>query len=126
MRKRTIIALFFVFAGLTSYAQLVELVVMNGPEFCAGTNRANTAHICVLPALPIPLASNSDVSYTWIVRHPQGAQAYYGSVPERSILLPWIGTYEIRVIIHYHNNGKSRPFASFVSPKLRIRVNSCE
>lgn len=125
MRNAVAIACFMLFFSSAAFSQMVEIQSMNGYEICQGYDYENNAYMQVSSNLPFAPPPNTIVVYTWTAEHPNGNKIWNTSLPYRTIPIPWVGKYTVRLKIEYIRRGKYRPFAAFFSNRVVIRGVNC-
>ncbi len=126
MRKLLFVFLVFLFSGTTVYSQMTTIACMNPNEFCVGLEPENYAQMQVVTNPPIPLPSNSTMTYIWTVKHESGTSwTWHTNHNYKAIPIPWQGEYTIRVKIHYVQKYQNYPFAAFWSNRVVLIGKYC-
>lgn len=129
MKKHFAISVFLIFCATLGYGQILtapNIVALNGNSFCASSDFApDRPHVCLVSGNPLPIYEDMYVSYTWIVRHPQGSFVWNTYSHERIIPVPWPGKYTVKLIVKYFRGEKKRPFAAILSNTLELYGEDC-
>lgn len=129
--RKLILAIFFLGSFFVAgYAQEFQIACTNGYDnnntFCCGYTAANQARVGVIkfPNFAPPL--NVGIVYTWYAQHPDGPKTWDTPVSDRAVPLPWSGSYQVFVMIHFVDKTTLRRVASYKSNTITVKALACE
>jgi hypothetical protein len=129
MRKLILAISFFGTFAIAGFAQEFQIACTNGylnnNTFCFGYTQASQANVGVIkfPSFAPPL--NVGVVYTWYAQHPNGPKTWETPVSGRTVPLPWSGTYQIFVVIHFIDKESLRSVATYRSNTISVQALPC-
>lgn len=129
MRRLIVIltsTLTFTLFTLTTYGQMVQIASMNGNEICQGYASDNQAVVQIMNGIPIQKPENTYITYVWTSTHANGTKVWDSNQPTRKVPIPWLGEYQVQVVMQYVRVGQTRPYAVFWSNKITVMGTNCK